>query len=48
MMDSEDKHHPFLIPALDGDESSARPGRFTTGERTGTHWMNPSASLDGF
>jgi hypothetical protein len=48
MMESEDKHHSFLIPVLDDDESSARAGRFTTGERTGTHWKNPCAALDDF
>jgi hypothetical protein len=41
----------FFISALVGDElSGSRPGRFTPGERAGTHWnggwVNPRARLD--
>jgi len=43
--------HLFLTSACGGDEwLTSRPGRFTPGKNTGTHWiggwMDPTASLD--
>jgi hypothetical protein len=43
--------HAFLTSVLDGNEwSASRPGRFTSKENSGTHWIGgrvgPRAGLD--